>query len=140
MFLNKREITLTVLVLFAGFTIGTKVLLGDDVTDDTIAIQKVVDTGIGIVRLTKGVYRITRPIVIDLDKVGYTSFIGGGVARIVMAGPGPALKFVGTHFKSADPGGFAKNVWERQRMPLVDGIAIEGGHPGAKSSKEYNEF
>ena len=105
--------------------------VGNGVNDDTIAIQKAVDSGLGAIMLSKGIYRITKPIVIDLDKYGYTSFSGGGVARIVMAGPGPALKFIGTHFKSADPEGFAENVWQRQRMPLVDGIAIDGGHPEA---------
>ncbi|MFC1605011.1 right-handed parallel beta-helix repeat-containing protein [Planctomycetota bacterium] len=143
MFLNKREITLTVLVLLVGLAIGSSAqqaiqgdirsfgAAGDGVTDDTIAIQKAVDSGLGSVTLSKGVYRITRPIVIDLDKTGYTSLSGGGVARIVMAGPGPALKFVGTHFKSADPESFAENVWQRQRMPLVDAIGIDGGHPEA---------
>ncbi len=105
--------------------------VGDGKTDDTAAIQTAVEAGGGVVRLPKGTYRITKPIVIDLDKVGYTSICGDGVARIVMAGPGPALKFVGTHFKSADPAGFAENVWERQRMPLVDGLAIDGDHPEA---------
>jgi len=105
--------------------------VGDGVNDDTIAIQKAIDSGLGAITLSKGVYRITKPILIDLDKASYTSFSGGGVARIVMAGPGPALKFIGTHFKSADPEGFTENVWLRQRMPLVDGIAIEGGHPDA---------
>lgn len=105
--------------------------VGDGKTDDTAAIQAAVDSGIGNIRLSKGVYRITRPIVIDLDKVGYTSVHGDGVATIVMAAPGPALKFVGTHFKSADPGGFTQDVWDRQRMPLVDGIAIAGDHPEA---------
>ncbi len=105
--------------------------IGDGKADDTAAIQKAVDAGTGVIRLPKGVYRITQPIVIELDKVGYTSFCGDGVARIVMAGPGPALKFVGTHFKSADPAGFAKNVWDRQRMPLVDAVAIDGDHPEA---------
>ena len=105
--------------------------VGDGKADDSIAIQKAVDSGIGLIRLPKGVYRIRRPISIDLDKVGYTSISGGGAARIVMAGPGPALKFVGTHFKSADPKGFSRNVWQRQRMPLVDGVAIEGDHPEA---------
>ena len=143
MFLNKREITLTVLVLLAGLAIGSSAqranngdvrsfgAVGDGVADDTVAIQKAVDSGLGAVILSKSVYRITRPIVIDLDKTGYTSLSGGGVARIVMAGPGPALKFVGTHFKSADPESFAENVWERQRMPLVDAIGIDGGHPEA---------
>jgi len=90
-----------------------------------------VDSGVGRVRLPKGVYRITKPIVIDLDRVGYTSFTADGVARIEMAGPGPALKFVGTHFKSADPKGFASEVWDRQRMPCVDGVGIAGDHPEA---------
>jgi len=143
MFLNRREIALTVLVLVTGLAIGSSAqqanqgdvrsfgAAGDGITDDTAAIQKAVNSGLGAIMFSKGVYRITRPIVIDLDKTGYTSLSGGGVARIVMAGPGPALKFVGTHFKSADPGGFAKNVWERQRMPLIDAIAIDGGHPEA---------
>ncbi len=105
--------------------------VGDGKADDTVAIQKAIDSGMGRVCLPKGVYRITKPIVIDLDRVGYTSVAGDGVARLVMAGPGPALKFVGTHFKSADPKGFTSDVWDRQRMPCVDGIAIAGEHPEA---------
>ena len=105
--------------------------VGDGKADDTAAIQKAVDATAGLVQFPKGVYRITKPIVIELDKVGYASISGGAVAQILMAGPGPALKFVGTHFKSADPEGFSNDVWERQRMPLVDGVAIEGGHPEA---------
>jgi len=132
-----------VLVLFSSLAIGSSAqqanqgdvrsfgAVGDGITDDTATIQKAVDSGLGAIVFSKGIYRITRPIVIDLDKTGYTSLNGAGVARIVMAGPGPALKFVGTHFKSADPGGFSQNIWERQRMPLVDGIAIDGGHPKA---------
>jgi hypothetical protein len=105
--------------------------VGDGVADDTEAIQRAVDSQIGDIVLPKGVYRITRPIVIELDKVGYTSVHGRGVASIVMAGPGPALKLVGTHFKSAGPAGFEEKVWLRQRMPLVDGIGIAGDHPEA---------
>ena len=105
--------------------------VGDGKADDTAAIQTTVDSGIGDVRLPKGVYRITKPITIDLKKIGYTSVHGNGVARIVMAGPGPALRFVGTHFGSADPKGFTPDVWDRQRMPLVDGISISGEHEQA---------
>src|SRR3990167_3956201 len=106
-------------------------VIGDGLADDTAAIQKAIDSGLGEIVLPKGIYRITQPLVVELDKVGYTSFRGNGVARIEMLGPGPAIKFVGTHFKSADPGGYTDAVWYRQRMPSVDGIAITGKHPEA---------
>lgn len=102
--------------------------IGDGKADDTAALQKAVDSGIGCVRLPKGVYRITKPILIELDRVGYTSFTADGVARIEGAGPGPGLKFIGTHFKSADPNGFTPEVWGRQHMPCVDGVGITGDH------------
>jgi len=105
--------------------------VGDGQADDAAAIQKAVDSKTGLIQFPRGVYRVTKTIVIDLDRVGPVSISGGGVSRIVMAGPGAALRFVGTHMKSADPQDFARNVWERQRMPLVDAIAIEGDHPEA---------
>ena len=112
-------------------TVLTFGAVADGKADDTAAIQKAIDSGIGDIRLLKGIYRITKPIVIDLNKIGYTSIYGSGVARIVMAGPGPALRFVGTHFGTADPKGFSPDVWDRQRMPLVDGISISGDHEQA---------
>src|SRR5437899_2437581 len=57
---------------------------GDGTADDWQAIQNAVDVGAGVVSLPKGTYRITKPIVIDLDKVGFTSITGNTVARIVM--------------------------------------------------------
>lgn len=114
---------------FPGGDVRSFGALGDGQADDTAAIQKAVDSGTGDIRLPKGFYRITRPIVIDLDKLGFTAIHGNGVATIIMDGPGPALRFVGTHFKSADPPGFEAKVWQRQRMPLVDGLGILGRHP-----------
>ena len=102
--------------------------IGDGKADDTAAIQRAVDSRIGDIRLPRGVYRISKPIVIELDKVGFTSVIGSGTARIVMAGPGPALKFVGTHGGTASPASVKPNVWLNQRMPTVDGIEIVGAH------------
>ena len=104
---------------------------GDGRTDDTAAIQKAVDSGSGGVRFTKGIYRITKPIVIDLEKVGYTSLSGDGSATILMAGAGPAFRFVGTHAGTAAPSTVKQNVWDRQRTPAVDGLEIVGGHPEA---------
>jgi hypothetical protein len=63
--------------------------------------------------------------------VGPVSLAGEGTGRIVMAGPGPAFKFLGTHEGTADPASFKPNVWERQRSPMVDGLEIVGEHPQA---------
>ena len=65
--------------------------------------------GTGQLELSRGVYRLSRPIVIDLRRSGPFSVTGSeGRARLLMAGPGPACQIVGTHDKSADPETFAK--------------------------------
>tara|TARA_R110002049_G_scaffold72490_7_gene187494 strand:+ start:46844 stop:48274 length:1431 start_codon:yes stop_codon:yes gene_type:complete len=106
-------------------------IIGDGIVDDSDAIQRAIDSGIGDIALPKGTYRITKPLVFDLDKIGFASLHGNGVASIRMDGPGAAVKFVGTHLNSADPWKFEQRVWDRQRMPLVDAIAITGGHEEA---------
>jgi len=105
--------------------------VGDGQADDTAAIQKAVDAGVGDVRFPRGVYRITQPIVVELDRVGPTALVGTGTARLLMAGPGPAIRFVGTHGGTAGPSTIKPNVWERQRMPTVDGLEIIGAHEEA---------
>ena len=104
---------------------------GDGKTDDTAAIQRAVNSGHGGVLFSPGRYRITRPITIELDRAGPISISGDGAATIIMAGPGPALHLIGTHQGSASPSTVEANVWERQRMPLVDAIEIVGEHPEA---------
>jgi len=103
---------------------------GDGVADDTAAIQRAVNSG-GGVRFPSGTYRITKTIAIELDRTGFVSLTGDGTARVVMAGAGPAFKFIGTHEGSAAPGEFKPNVWERQRAPMVDALEIIGAHPEA---------
>ena len=104
---------------------------GDGSTDDTAAIQKAIDSGAGVVVFPKGVYKLTHPLVVQLNRLGYTSLRGNGTAKLIMCGEGPAIRLVGTHFRSADPEGFKEQVWQKERMPLVDGVAIEGAHPKA---------
>lgn len=104
---------------------------GDGKTDDTAAIQKAVDAKQGSLVFPRGVYKLTKPIVIPLDTTGFTSLSGDGTPRILMSGAGPAFHFVGTHEGSADPGSFKPNVWENQRMPIVRGIEIVGDHKDA---------
>jgi len=105
--------------------------VGDGVADDTDAIERAINSGEGRLVFSKGVYRLTRPVEAILDRIGYLSIEGNGVARIEMDGPGPALRIIGTHFASADPANFAATIWDKQRMPLIDGLAIVGKHPQA---------
>jgi Periplasmic copper-binding protein (NosD)/Pectate lyase superfamily protein len=104
--------------------------VGDGKADDTAAIQHMFDTQ-GSVKLPKGMYLISQTIKIDLAKTGYAALTGDGTARLVMAGTGPALLFVGTHEGSAAPETFKPEVWESQRTPMVEGIEIVGANDEA---------
>ncbi len=105
--------------------------VGDGKADDTAAIQRAVNSGIGDVRFPRGAYRITKSIKVALDETGPTSIVANGTARIINAGPGAAIVFVGTHQGTASPHTVTGNVWERQRTPMIDGIEIVGAHPQA---------
>lgn len=105
--------------------------VGDGAADDTAAIRRAVAEGTGQIVFPSGSYRLTETIVIELDRAGPVSLSGQGTARIVMDGPGPAFRFVGTHQGTAAPSTVQPAVWERQRMPLIDGLEIVGGHPEA---------
>ncbi|HWL09962.1 MAG TPA: right-handed parallel beta-helix repeat-containing protein [Planctomicrobium sp.] len=105
---------------------------GDGQTDDTDSLQHAINYSSGEVILPKGDYLITRPLVVDLNRLGRISFSGsGGTAKIIMQGPGPAIFFQGTHQGSADPKSFKPGVWNDERFPTVDGLEIEGQHPEA---------
>ena len=106
--------------------------IGDGVTDDTEAIQHAIDDGDGHLDFPRGEYRISRTLMVDLQKRSRSSIGGaGGTAKIVMHGPGPAIFLQATHAKTADPVGFRPEEWQHERMPTIDGIEIEGRHPEA---------
>lgn len=106
--------------------------VGDGVTDDTEAIQHAIDDGNGHLEFPRGEYRISKTLLVDMEKRGRTSIGGaGGTAKIVMHGAGPAIFLKATHAKTADPGGFRPEEWQHERMPTIDGIEIEGRHPEA---------
>lgn len=105
--------------------------VGDSITNDTEAIQRAIDSGNGQIIFSSGVYRITEPIIIALDKTGPISLNGFGTATIIMDGPGPAFHFIGTHDKSADPYSVNYRIWKNERMPIVDGLEIVGHHADA---------
>lgn len=105
---------------------------GDGKVDDTDALQHALEAGDGILALNKGTYRISRPLVIDLDKQGYGAVRGeGGTSRIVMTGAGPAIRLLGDHRGTANPRTYKPHTWEKERFPSVNGIEIVGEHPEA---------
>lgn len=114
------------LLLFAAASVAFgQQPVGDGKTDDTVAIQHLFDT-VGSVKLPKGTYLLTQTVKIDLTKTGFAALTGDGTVRLIMAGEGPALHFVGTHEGSAAPDSFKPDVWESQRTPMVEGIEIVG--------------
>ena len=105
---------------------------GDGVTDDTAALEHALQDGDGVLRLHKGTFRLSRSLVIDLSRTGYAAVIGdGGSSRIVMAGPGPAIKIVGTHLGTSVPKSVTDAIWQKERFPTVSGLEILGEHPEA---------
>ena len=108
----------------------TVTLVGDGQTDDTEALQALARLP-GNLNLPPGSYRITRPIEILLAESGPLSIAGAGTARIIMDGPGPAIRVTGTHGGTASPETVNANVWEMERTPCLDGIEIVGAHPEA---------
>ncbi|AMV18099.1 right-handed parallel beta-helix repeat-containing protein [Planctomyces sp. SH-PL14] len=99
--------------------------------DDTAALQAAIDSAKGRLDLPGGTLRLTRPLEIRLEKTGPFAIVGSGSTRILMAGPGPAIRIVGTHGGTADPKSLKPGVWDGQRMPLVDGLEIYGQHAEA---------
>jgi parallel beta helix pectate lyase-like protein/pectate lyase-like protein/copper-binding protein NosD len=103
---------------------------GDGVADDTEALQRAVSAG-GRALFPRGSYLITRPLEVELAVHGPASLVGEGGARLVMAGGGPALRVIGTHSGTAHPDSVSQEVWDRERMPVLEGLEIVGAHPEA---------
>ncbi len=102
---------------------------GDGKTDDTEAILKAIQNSVnGQIEFPKGEYKITRTIEIRLSEHGTLSVSGnGGTGKILMAGEGPAFRFIGSHDKgSALPSTVKPITWEKERMPMVSDLEILG--------------
>lgn len=106
-------------------------LNAEGVADNYHQFAKMISSHKQSLHLKKGVYRISRTVEINLDETGPISISGDGSATIVMDGPGPAFRFIGTHEGTAAPNTVKENVWENQRSPMIDGLEIIGNHPEA---------
>ncbi|MCF6311618.1 MAG: right-handed parallel beta-helix repeat-containing protein [Verrucomicrobiales bacterium] len=99
--------------------------------DFTKQLQQTIDQSGGNLAFVKtGIYRITQPLIFDLTKHGAAKVTGSAGVTLIMDGPGPALKFVGSHQGTASPKSFQTKTWD-ERMPIVSGIEIIGNHPEA---------
>ena len=98
--------------------------------DPTAGLQKQIWDSGGNLVLKAGTYRLSKTLEFDLARLGAASVRADGPVTLVMAGPGPALRFTGTHSGTASPKTFKPSTW-KERMPLIDGIEILGDHPEA---------
>ncbi len=99
--------------------------------DSTGELQRQIDANEGnLVLGDQEILRITKPLVFDLAKHMAVCVKATGGVTIVMDGPGPALRFVGSHEGTASPKSFKPATWN-ERMPIVSGIEILGNHAEA---------
>ncbi len=108
--------------------------------DRTAEFRQRLEEGNGTLLLEPGVHRITGTLEVVLE--GRHSAVirpAGGAATLVMDGPGPAIRIVGSHEGSASPKTFQPTTWN-ERMPLVEGIEIVGNHPEADGIELVRTF
>ena len=116
---------------------------GDGKTDDTGSIVAAISGSTdGLVEFPRGNYRITKTIDINLSIYGTLGLSGKGAsASIIMAGEGPAFRFIGSHDKgSALPASVKQITWDKERMPLIDALEIIGEHSNADGIELKNTF
>jgi parallel beta-helix repeat protein len=99
--------------------------------DQSDQLQQSIDQNDGNLKLENVKFlRITKPLVFDLAKHGTVAIKANGGTTIIMDGPGPAIRLVGTHQGTASPKTFQPETWN-QRMPIISGIEVLGAHPEA---------
>ncbi len=118
-----------------GRTVREYGAAGDGSTDDTTSIQAAIDDGPGTVELPGGRYRVTEPLVVELEGTGPVSLVGTGTPTIEMVGSGPAVIVRGTHSGTASPDTVTSSVWSSERFPIIDGLEIVGCHAAADGLK-----
>ena len=139
-------------ILVAGLTLALRpaanaqkevsplALVGDGTTDNTVAIRAMLRRD-GTVHFPRGTFRVTVPVVVELAASGPAAITADGNATLLMDGPGPAIRFVGTHLEgTAGPKSFKPGVWAKERTPTVSGLEIVGKHPEADAIEAEGTF
>ena len=102
----------------------------ESLPDSTDQLQAVIDDNQGNLILTNKHYRISKPLLIDLEKHGAAKVTSRFGSTLIMDGSGPAIRLKGTHQGTASPKTFNPNTWN-QRMPILSGFEILGAAPEA---------
>ena len=114
--------------------------VGNGHADDTNALRNALGQARGDLLFPRGVYRLTETVEVPLAECGPLSLRGAGGAVLRMEGPGPALRLVGTHAGTAAPASVQPGVYERERLPTLDGLEIVGAHPQADGVRIEGTF
>lgn len=102
-----------------------------DLPDATESLQRKLEETQGALSIQAGIYRLTKSLEIRMaQRVSSVIKPDGGPVTLVMDGPGPAIRIIGSHKGTASPNSFEMGTWN-ERMPLIDGIEIIGNHPEA---------
>jgi len=108
--------------------------------DRTEEFRKRLAENQGTLLLEPGVHRITGTLEILLGSKHSASVRAvSGSATLIMDGPGPALRLVGSHEGSASPQSFLPATFH-ERMPIIEGIEILGNHPEADGIELVRTF
>lgn len=107
--------------------------VGDGVADDSDAIYAALRSAHdGELYFDRGRYRITRSIVVEMDRHGPLVIRGvAGGSTIVMEGPGAAFVVQGNHEGSALPASVEDRVWSKEKFFVVESLEILGAHEQA---------
>lgn len=108
--------------------------------DRTAEFRQRLTEGNGTLLLEPGAHRITGTLEVVLSGK-HSALIrpATGSATLIMDGPGPAIRFVGSHEGTASPTSFKVETFH-ERMPLIEGIEIVGNHPEADGVELVRTF
>jgi hypothetical protein len=108
--------------------------------DRTAEFRQRLAEGEGTLLLKPGAHRITGTLEVAMS--GKHSAVirpASGSATLIMDGPGPAIRLLGSHEGTASPSSFKVETFH-ERMPLIEGIEIVGNHPEADGIELVRTF
>lgn len=108
--------------------------------DRTAEFRQRLAEGNGTLLLEPGAHRLTGTLEVVLSG-NHSAVIrpASGSATLIMDGPGPAIRLLGSHEGTASPKSFEVGTFH-ERMPVIEGIEIVGNHPEADGIELVRTF